>query len=74
MKKSKYRIVERDGSFYIQKRLPWINGWYDLTMEECDLHGTVAVLSLSFSTYKKALKYLEKVILNYVTDRVLSYH
>jgi hypothetical protein len=74
MKKPKYRIVERDGSFYIQKKLLWFNCWYDLTSEECDLHGAVIVSSISFSKYKKALRYLEKTILNRVTDQVLSYH
>lgn len=74
MKKSKYRIVERGDSFYIQKRFLWGNYWYDLTTQEPTLNGTEVTLTLSFSSYKRASKYLQEVILNNVPERVLSYH
>lgn len=74
IKKPKYRIVERDDSFYIQKRFLWGNCWYDLTTQEPTLNGTEVTLALSFLSYKNACKYLEKVILNNAPEMVVSQH
>ena len=74
IKKPKYRIVERSDSFYIQRRFLWSNCWYDLTTQEPTYEGTEVTLTLSFSSYKRASKYLQEVILNNVPERVLSYH